>query len=391
MDNTLNLERVPKELTFILDLMKEDNDRNKELLNADTDIDWDLFIELVIHHRLFPIIHSKIKMINENAVPDHVSQALSNLYKANTFQMLQLTAEMELVHNLFLKHQIRTLFLKGPIVAQALYGDLSLRTSCDLDFLIPIQQLNQAEELLLGLGYEKDDYIQTVLNDWRWRHHHVTYIHPKKRIKLEVHWRLNPGPSKEPSFDELWQRRSKSELTSSAVSLLGKEDLFLFLVSHGARHGWSRLRWLVDILQLAKQKVAWEKVQRLSKAYDNPHVIGQAIILTEQLLYAEITTEMKSLISGNRPKRLAQDALFYLEDMIHLHTDPVPENISKYHTRYLFSLMSFMQKTFFITSFLYPYPEDAQTLPLPKRFHFLYFPLRPFLWIWRKTRKHALS
>ena len=43
---------------------------------------------------------------------------------------------------------------------------------------------------LLKLGYVKDDYIQTVLNDWKWRHHHVTYFHPEKedetRNSLEI-------------------------------------------------------------------------------------------------------------------------------------------------------------------------------------------------------------
>ena len=42
-------------------------------------------------------------------------------------------------------------------------------------------------------------------------------------------------------------------------------------------------------------------------------------------------------------------------------------------------------------SFLYPYPEDAEILPLPKYLQFLYFPLRPFLWAWRKTMKRALT
>ena len=72
-------------------------------------------------------------------------------------------------------------------------------------------------------------------------------FHPTKQIKLEIHWRLNPGPGKEPGFEELWKRKRKSTLTSNSVYMLGEEDLFLFLVSHGARHGWSRLRWLVDI------------------------------------------------------------------------------------------------------------------------------------------------
>lgn len=100
---------------------------------------------------------------------------------------------------------------------------------------------------------------------------------------------------------------------------------------------------------------------------------------------------MKTFIKGNRPKKLAQAAIFYLEKMVNLHNEPVPDDISKYHKRHLFFLMSWKQRFFFIMSFLYPYPEDAQTLPLPNCLHFLYFLLRPFLWVWRKTKYHALS
>ncbi len=304
--------------------------------------------------------------------------------------MLHLSAEMEQVSKLFSRNQIRTLFLKGPVLAHELYGDLSLRTSCDLDFLVPINDLEKAEELLVELGYEKDDYIETVLDDWRWRHHHVTYFHSVKGIKLEIHWRLHPGPGKEQSFQELWERKRKSSMTSFPVYFLGKEDLFLFLVAHGARHGWSRLRWLVDIQQMMKQRVDWDRAYLLFKTYHNPHVGGQAIILASQLLNADITEEMTLFLKGESPKKLAQEAMFYLERMVNLHTDPVPKEVSSYHTRHLFSLMSLNQKSIYIMSFLYPYPEDAKTLPLPKSLHFLYFPLRPFLWGWRKTRKHAL-
>ena len=80
------------------------------------------------------------------------------------------------------------------MIAHDLYGDISLRTSSDLDFLIPINELEKAEEIIENLGYEKDDYFTSVLNDWKWRHHHVTYFHPQKRMKLEIHWKLNPGP-----------------------------------------------------------------------------------------------------------------------------------------------------------------------------------------------------
>ena len=69
---------------------------------------------------------------------------------------------MEQVCKLFNESKINTLVLKGPILGANLYGDVSLRTSGDLDILIPIQDLEKAEKLLLMQGYEKDDYIQTV-------------------------------------------------------------------------------------------------------------------------------------------------------------------------------------------------------------------------------------
>lgn len=389
----LDLYHVPKELKLQLEIMKRENSEDLQAIDKNwyTNIDWNKFLELAIHHRVYSFIYPKLKKIDKKLIPAYVMETLQRDFKINTFQMLHLSGEMEQISRLLIKNEIRPLFLKGPVLAHDLYGDISLRTSSDLDLLIALHDLDRAEELLLKLGYVKDDYILTVLNDWKWRHHHLTYIHPQKNIKLEIHWRLNPGPAKEPHFEELWNRKRKSPLTSYPVYFLEREDLFLFLVSHGARHGWSRLRWLVDIHQIVKQEIDWRKISKLLNKYQYLHVGGQALILASQLLETPLVKEMKPLLSGNRSKLLAQEAIFYLEEMVNLHTDPVPDDVAKYHKYHLFSLMSNQQKFFFIISFLYPYPEDAETLPLPKYLHFLYFPLRPVLWAWRKTRKHVLS
>ncbi|WHY85209.1 nucleotidyltransferase family protein [Neobacillus novalis] len=395
MDNnfSLNVSQIPIELKLIMEILKmEDVEHNqvdiKEWLK---DINWELFLELTMHHRAYPLLNKKLKKMDENLIPPYVIQTISQKYMMNTYQMLHFSAEMEQVCKLFDNEKIRLLFLKGPVLGEDLYGDVSLRTSGDLDFLISINDLEKAETLLSNQGYVKDDYIQTVLNDWKWRHHHVTYFHSQKKIKLEIHWRLNPGPGKEPSFNDLWERKRICSLTSYPVYYLGREDLFLFLVSHGARHGWSRLRWLLDINQLARQEINWGSLLKLMKKYQYFHVGGQALFLASQLLSTPVTKEMKIFIEGNRPKRLAQAAIFYLEKMVNLHNDPVPNEIARYHKSHLFFLMSRKQRFFFIMSFLYPYPEDAQTLPLPNHLHFLYFLLRPLLWAWRKTKYHALS
>jgi hypothetical protein len=210
-------------------------------------------------------------------------------------------------------------------------------------------------------------------------------------VTLEIHWRLGPGPGREPSFNELWERKRISTITSNPVYYLGKEDLFLFLVSHGARHGWSRIRWLADIDQISKQNLNYADLYLLLKKNQILHIGAQALILASQLLGTPLTSEMKIILAEKRAPRLAHDAMFYINQMINLHTDPVPEDVAKYHKRHLFSLMSNEQKVLFIMSFLYPYPEDTETLTLPDWLYFLYFPLRPILWAWRKTKKLALT
>ncbi|RLL42778.1 Renal dipeptidase [Oceanobacillus piezotolerans] len=383
--NTLNLTAIPKELNVILALLRGEKQIPYE------GIDWNNLNDLALHHRLFPVLYLKLKQQKESTVPSGVLQFFANQYKRNTFQMLRLSAVTEQLSKAFSEQKIPLLLLKGPALAHYLYGDISLRTSSDLDFLIPIQKLDRAEKLLKELGYEKDDYIKTVLNDWKWRHHHVTFIHPDQGTKVELHWRLNPGPSKEPAFKELWQRKSVSELTSYPVYLLGKEDLLLFLIMHGSRHGWSRLRWLADIQELIHQEIDWKQVNHLLVKYDCHRALGQGILLATNLFQFTINSNIQNFIRTASAKKLAQRAVFYFERMVNLHTDPVPEEVSHYHRQYLFAVMSLQQKLIFILSFLYPYPEDRDTLPLPKAIHFLYFPLRPFLWLYRKTRKPAVS
>lgn len=383
----LNLANVPKELKVILELLRNKNVCEVHLAK----IDWELFIQQVVHHRAYPFLYPIITEVKKGIIPQHVIEQLHYLYKQNTFKMLFLTGEMEKISRYFSEISIPLLFLKGPILAHELYGDISLRTSSDLDFLIPIEHLERAGEILVDLGYKKDDYFKSVLNDWKWRHHHVTYFHPQKKVKLEIHWRLHPGPGVEPKFQDLWKRKIESELTSYPLYLLGKEDLFLFLVTHGARHGWSRIRWLFDIHKLAGQSVDWNMVNKLLRKYQAYHAGAQALVLSSELFDTKIKETMGPIVHNDRATGLAQEAVFYLERMVNLHTDPVPEEVFSYHTRHLFSLMTKRQKLMYILSIIHPFAEDVEVFPLPKALHFLYFPLRPFIVYWKRKRKHALS
>ncbi|WP_040952948.1 nucleotidyltransferase family protein [Gorillibacterium massiliense] len=399
MDKAMSLElsSFPKELQVMLELIRADHGDPLDTLQNNNpmlaDIDWNSFIQLVRHHRIGPYLYAAIKPIGEGIIPEEVRQTLAMEAKMNMFQMLQLTGEVEKVTESFQAAGIRSLLLKGPALAKALYGDISLRISGDIDILIPVEKIEEAHKVLTDLGY---CFIQGsaphILEDWIRRDHHICFYHPENRVQIEVHWRLNPDMGKEPEFDVLWERRQRSNVSKSEIYYLGKNDLFLYLVSHGARHGWFRLRWLLDIHRMALLEQDWPKIISLMQKYGFVKAGGQALLLAAAIFHTPVSSENKRLTKGKQPMKLAKLTLPFIREMIEFYgEEPVGKEISRKFDRYMFSMKSMRQKWAYFTNRLYPSSYDAKLLPLPAVLHFLYFPLRPFLWFWRHYKQQASS
>lgn len=380
----------PEELKAIIELLRE-RPAPGELtcLHREDGVDWERFAELAVHHRVYPIIVRRLKNCLHANVPPPIMRRLEAQCRNNTIRMLHLSGETERIVHLFRERGIRALVLKGPPLSLDLYGDLSTRPSGDIDLLVQIADMEEAERLLHRFGYIKDDYIRTVLGDWKWRHHHYTFFHPAAGTKVELHWRLNPWPAREPPFHVLWERCRTMTIGGRPIHLLGWEDTFLFLASHGARHGWSRLRWLADIDRLAKRALRWELAAAELQRRQLGHVGGQALQLAAGLLGTPIPAAAQTIAEHPRARRLAADALFYIERKINLHSPPLPPEVSDYHRRHQLNLMPLRQRLLFYLSFLHPYYADCEAVPLPRMLHFLYYPLRPVIWMWRKVKPSA--
>ena len=394
VDNILDLTCLSKEVLLILEVLKENDEvvKRQRLDVLRKEVDWQSFLECAIHHRVYPTLYLKLKDFSEQlGIPTFVMQSLEQFYKQNTFQMLQLAGEMDDIGKLFAEAGIDTLFLKGPLMAHDLFGDISLRTSKDLDILIPLSHLDKAKKILKNVGYEQTDTRESLFDDWQWKYKDISFYHPQKQIEVEVHWRLSYWPEKEPSFTELWARRTKSTLTQSPCYSLGKEDLFYFLVIHGARHAWFRLRWLMDIQQIVKQPLNWKVGYQLFQKCNHVIFGGQAILLASQLFEMNITDEMKPFLKKRNTNEMAKSALYIIDRIENLH-DPTPSSeIRSYYIKYNLSTKTISQRVMIKLSKLHPTSDDAQIFPLPKLFHFLYFPLRPILWLIRKSKRLALS
>ncbi|MEC0180289.1 nucleotidyltransferase family protein [Paenibacillus peoriae] len=502
----LELARWKKdhELTMLLSLLKKDVAPWQRTF-ADIHLhklDWARLLHLADHHRVVPLIYLQLKKSNHPAIPAPLLGSLQAQYHRNTLRMLHLQAEAARLTRLLMDHGIRVFILKGPALAQQLYGDVSLRTSKDIDLLITPDDMDEAEHWIREAGYESKSGEARVLGSWKWKDHHTSFLHPQKRVEVELHWRLHPDAGGEPSFDELWDRRQFSEsgvsrrvqsapadsmaATAASACTLGGEHQFLYLSAHGARHGWFRLRWLVDIDRLAVCAVDWEALLLTLRRYGGLPAGGQAWKLAAALLGTPIPEPMRPISETRQAHRLALSALAFMqasvpapypvasgpgtngtaaselsqsialtqpvetapsdggapvggaaagdafgEAALHAASDATgtakdassvtgnkvntavssitrsmagaatvasssavagatatavtPQPISR---AYLLSLKEPRHRLLYLISRLFPSTGDPILLPLPRKLHFLYIPLRPFLWLKRRFSKH---
>jgi hypothetical protein len=158
--------------------------------------------------------------------------------------------------------------LKGPLLAERFYPQPFLRTSSDLDLLIPEHAAGRAARLMGQLGF-------TLQGNYPWQlqrrvTQHLNFASTEGSTRVEVHYYLSAGGSSiaASGFLEssvLW--RSASGFESRVMS---PADEAFYSCVHGARHAFHRLRWLYDAILIARSLTPEdrERVRELTLLHD---------------------------------------------------------------------------------------------------------------------------
>lgn len=342
-------------------------------------IDWDRLLRLAHAHGLLPLLH-RHAATGALPVPSTWLPVLKSQVDANARRALRLSGELVAIVDACADAGLPVASLKGPLLAQQLYGALSLRQIRDLDLLVRHADLQRFVGLLQARGYRPGDHDDPELDALTKQDlHHVSLRHPERRVRIEVHyWLLRPRGRRVHGFDDVAPRLRPVPFLDRQVQVLDGEDLLAYLCEHGAEHAWCRLEWLAGVGELARRvDVARTVESAFARDLGATKRISAAMDLASRLLAAEPQATRRPFTATRFvTRRLRREPARVIESSAERFfygwfTDP--------------SVASAARRCW--TMLLAPSVGDRRALPLPRWLLPLHWALRPFRLIARQIRR----
>lgn len=209
--------------------------------------DWGALVRLAERHRVVPALAVAAAGLNQ-APPEPLSARLSALAQQAAFEELALAATTREIIGVLELRGIGCIVLKGVPLSLMIHGRLGMRTSRDIDILVAPRDAPAALVVLEAMGFYRRD-AEAALPELMRLRKDVELLHDGRRQIVELHWRLFDNPCLLPLLPDMVPGRVALASGAQCAVLPGRLNL-LYLANHGAQHGWSRLKWLVDLAGL---------------------------------------------------------------------------------------------------------------------------------------------
>ncbi|NLB37104.1 MAG: nucleotidyltransferase family protein [Clostridiales bacterium] len=246
---------------------------------------WGELLELANKHSVANIVYYPLNQADfaiEQSVMAGFREARNKAVSREAHQEL----EKEQIAQRLEEHSIRFIFLKGSIMKE-LYPRVDMRTMADIDILIEKSNAPAVRDILLSLGYEHR--LDCSLHD--------TY-YKRPVMNVEIHKQMMDA-----SFEIVNSYFGNGFDRASLIKghefryCLSKEDFYIFLIAHTAKHFYGTGTGIRSILDIYIYLCAYEKLLDWFK-------ISEALKKLELLNFAnDISAISKLWFGGEKPAR----------------------------------------------------------------------------------------
>jgi hypothetical protein len=346
-------------------------------------VDWNEFLRVAEHHGLLPLVARTLEGMR--GVPPEIAQSLRFSHDTNVRRGLWFAGELARIASRFENQGIKAVPYKGPLLAQAAYGDVALRSFGDLDFLIAPADFERARAALTALGYRPSALQDPALERlWLRYGYERSFDSDAGRYLVELQWGLLPyffavGLQ----VEELLERSGASSLDGYPCRDLSPEDTLLVLCLHAAKHLWMRMIWVCDIAQTVnKQAIDLSLVLERARSLGITRFVLLSFWLAHRLLGASVPAVMEqcfaddprvNVLGEELVARLARAATYDFESTEYFRWMLRLREQSRDRRRFLWRLV------------LTPGPGDVAAVKLPQTL----FPLYRLVRLLRLLRRFA--
>jgi hypothetical protein len=283
----------------------ETNERIHRLLSQS--ICWKFLYDLAERHGTQPLLCQALSGLGE-AVPREQMQLLEQRAQINLHKAMFLSCELIRIFDCLAAVGIEVIPYKGLALAEAIYGDIALRQSGDIDLLIRPHDLPRIREVVKDLGYIPHSPLSTDQESCYLKSgYECAFDGAAGRNLLEVQWAIQPRfYAVDFDVEGLFQRAVTLSVAGHAMKTPSAEDSFLILSLHAAKHVWGRLIWLCDLDRIMKlPELNWDRIATQAIRLGIVRILRVTMLLATGLLGASIPLSAESSL----PKDLAAGKL----------------------------------------------------------------------------------
>lgn len=352
--------------------------------------DWRLFAALARAHGIFAMAADSLLRDAKDRLPDSIRGEWENFRHAELIRTIGVLKQADELLTHWSQAGIAGLLFKGPAVSQRTLKNPAMRESSDIDLLVAPEKLDAA----IGAASEKGfDSTLPWTGELRacYCHNHFEWplVHKDTQLHIDLHFRIcPPWMPLPPTAGEALRMRAEMPLARCILPVPSLLHDVLIALSNGAKHGFSRLRHMMDMLLLLRSEPGLavqvaDVLRRANMKHWLNYPVARALrlrLLTEEAekLLEEIPSQNQlpliirlsnpsGTLSPNPGASLCQDNLYIFA---HLRTWA---GRGAYVWRFFFALR----------------PRDMAIIRLPRLLRFLYWPLR-FLRLAGKGANHIV-
>ncbi len=350
-------------------------------------IGWQAVMEAADQHGVLPLLYRNLKKQNEVSLPPAIKTELSERGQKLLRHNLLLSGELVRLSRAFDEAGLDLMTFKGPLLAQMLYGDLSLRQYVDLDILVRVSQLMEAKRILAKLGYHphirRSPLRQAAAQRFLYEEE---LVHETHLARVDLHWGLTASYARVPKRGmDLWTKTISLNFQGVRLSALPPREHLLYLCQHGSKHGWQRLVWIADVALAAGEVPELEWPDFLARAGAAKRMLLLGLNLAYQLWGIRFSPIVhKSIQSDPSIGQLTHRVFRYVL------SGPGGAPVGGLNRKWFYCriLEGWGDRTAYLMGrALTPNEPDWNLLPLPRPLFFLYVPLRIFRLAMRGCRE----